>query len=290
MAIPENQLEIWAKQGAIATSKTTYDQIKEVLNSNNSPYHKKNFEIFLQGFYKNHTNIYRESDVDIVIQLSSFQYNLDVLSLKEKTAFHETFRNSTVYGISHFKHDVFSHLQARFPRHIESGEKAIKILPEGNRRSVDIIVCSSFRYTPGICFKGSSGNRIINYPKLHSNNMTLKHQITRNWLKPIVRIFKNMRNKMIANGLIDDSDVPSYFIECILWNVPNDNFGTSYRETIRNCLVWLNTANKSMLMCANRQYKLLDPNLPITWRTDKYNKFINATIKFWNDWQVIKIG
>lgn len=36
MAIPEPQLETWAKQGAITTAKLTADSVKNALNSYNN--------------------------------------------------------------------------------------------------------------------------------------------------------------------------------------------------------------------------------------------------------------
>ena len=70
MAIPEYQLDTWAKQGSVTQSAGTYDTIKRVLEDKNAPYAGKDFSIFLQGSYGNDTNVYRDSDVDIVICLN----------------------------------------------------------------------------------------------------------------------------------------------------------------------------------------------------------------------------
>ena len=69
MAIPESQLETWSHQGSVTQSSNTYNTIKSVLEASTTPYADKNFEVFLQGSYGNDTNIYAESDVDIVIRL-----------------------------------------------------------------------------------------------------------------------------------------------------------------------------------------------------------------------------
>jgi hypothetical protein len=67
LAIPESQLETWSHQGAIVGSRTTYATIKNLLESAATPYAGKLFKVFLQGSYGNDTNIFTESDVDIVI-------------------------------------------------------------------------------------------------------------------------------------------------------------------------------------------------------------------------------
>ena len=71
MTISESQMETWAKQGAITTSASTYATIKATLESSTAGYAGKSYEVYLQGSYGNDTNIYKESDVDIVIQLNA---------------------------------------------------------------------------------------------------------------------------------------------------------------------------------------------------------------------------
>ena len=70
MAIPESQLDTWSHLGSITQSSTTYNTIKNALEAAENPYAGKNYNVFLQGSYGNNTNIYAESDVDIVIKLN----------------------------------------------------------------------------------------------------------------------------------------------------------------------------------------------------------------------------
>ena len=67
MSIPEYQLDTWSKQGSVTGSSGTYNAIKNVLEATNTPYADKDFSVFLQGSYGNDTNIYAESDVDILV-------------------------------------------------------------------------------------------------------------------------------------------------------------------------------------------------------------------------------
>jgi tRNA nucleotidyltransferase (CCA-adding enzyme) len=75
MAIPESQLRTWANRGAITTAKTTTDSVKNALNSYNGWPSGIDFEVYLQGSYKNKTNIRGDSDVDVVAQLNSASYS-----------------------------------------------------------------------------------------------------------------------------------------------------------------------------------------------------------------------
>lgn len=71
MGIPEPQLDTWSHQGSVAQSSATYATVKNALEDPGAPYAYKSYEVYLQGSYGNDTNIYSESDVDVVIQLES---------------------------------------------------------------------------------------------------------------------------------------------------------------------------------------------------------------------------
>jgi tRNA nucleotidyltransferase (CCA-adding enzyme) len=84
MAISEAQLETWSHQGSITGSSSTYNSVKDVLEETGTPYSAKNYSVFLQGSYGNDTNIYAESDVDIVICLNDcFQSDRSKLTVSE---------------------------------------------------------------------------------------------------------------------------------------------------------------------------------------------------------------
>jgi hypothetical protein len=132
---------------------------------------------------------------------------------------------------------------------VQPGKKAVKIKAKGNRRSADVVIAVQFRryhsggwplqYASGICFFTPSGYQIVNYPAQHSKNCTAKHQATNGWFKPMVRVLKNMRSKLVENGAIANGSAPSYFLEGLLYNVPNDKFGKGYGDTFVATMNWI---------------------------------------------------
>jgi hypothetical protein len=122
---------------------------------------------------------------------------------------------------------------------------------------------------------------IENFPKQHSNNCTAKHQNTKGWFKPMIRILKNMRNTMIGKGLLADGVAPSYFIEGMLYNVPNDKFGGTYQQTWINCFNHIVTADRDKLVCANHMHWLVRDNSPTSWPAANFNTFTAALKKYW---------
>ena len=56
MAIPESQLSRWSDHGAQESSKRTHEAIRRVLNAHSWP-HGMTYDFYLQGSYRNDTNI-----------------------------------------------------------------------------------------------------------------------------------------------------------------------------------------------------------------------------------------
>lgn len=297
MAIPESQLETWSHQGSIAQSAATYQTIKNALEVNSAGYAGKNYKVFLQGSYGNDTNIYAESDVDVVIRLDDVYFSdLTNLSPEDKACFDNAFVPAT-YNYDEYKEDVLKALKDKFGADAKASNKAIVIAANGGRRKADVIAAMQFRcywkfkssydenYDEGICFFNGNGERIANYPKQHSANLTTKHQSSNMWLKPMVRILKNLRSKLVADGLLDDGVAPSYYLEGLLYNVPTNKFGTSYQDCFINAFNWIQQeADKTKLVCANEQYYLLYDGCHTCWPKANGEAFINAAIELWNKW------
>jgi tRNA nucleotidyltransferase (CCA-adding enzyme) len=100
MPIPKSQLETWAKQGAIATAKKTHESIRYALADMNLPLAKGRFEIYLQGSYKNDTNIFGDSDIDVVVQLNStFMDDTSSISETERSLYESSFQSASSESI-----------------------------------------------------------------------------------------------------------------------------------------------------------------------------------------------
>lgn len=298
MGIPETQLDTWAKQGSVTQSADTYKTIKGVIESNDAPYAGKAISPFLQGSYGNDTNVYgRESDVDIVLLCTSVFYSdTSSLTAPEKALYEEK-RSKAAYQFADYKRDVNTWLGKKFGSDAVPGKKATRIRASGNRREADVLPCMEFRrylrfngdfgegyVEGGVCFFLADGTRVTNYPMIHRDNVTAKHQATNYYFKPMVRILKNMRNRMKEDGLISGGIAPSYYLEGLLYNVPDELFGTSYERTFLQCYSYLQNADRAKLVCANRQAWLLRKGEHTSWDTDDFKAFFDALADFWNNW------
>ncbi len=183
MAISENQLNTWANQGATATSAITYNSIKTCIEGNNwdSDIY---YDIYLQGSYKNSTNIRGDSDVDVVIEFSStFYTNKHELPADQLQEYNE-YLSDAKYTLEMFKQAIIQRLKDYYgENYVVVGNKSIKILANSGRLDCDVVCSAEYRefksfrksnpndYVKGIIFWTTrTKEKVVNFPKLHFDN------------------------------------------------------------------------------------------------------------------------
>ena len=231
------------------------------------------------------------------MRLSSiYYYDKSYLKLEEKTLF-EASTGAATYSLQEFKKELIAWLSRtdNFGTSVVPGTKAVFINGSGNRRDCDVLVAAEFRrytaytttsnsYHEGICFFLPDGTRLENFPKQHLANCTAKQKVTNNWFKPTVRVFKNMRNRMIAKGALKEGLAPSYFLEGMLSNVPADKFGSTYQETFVNCFNWVVNTDQAKLTTASGLHWLVRDNVRTSWPSANFKAYTDAASKFWTNW------
>lgn len=308
MVIPESQLQIWANPGSQAEFRDAHESIRKVLETYNWPNGKPKYEIYLQGSYKNSTTIRSNSDVDIVVQLNAFySQGLDNLSYNDKQILLK-FLPKSPYQLEHFRYDVIKALKNTKSFTVSDGNKCINV--KTPYLDTDVVVCMQHRlylrrsaardhhycnrnyykkdshnyyYIEGIKFKSNDGRWIINYPKHHDKNGTSKSQQTNGKFNSTIRIFKNIKSHLVDKNIIKIDEVPSYFIECLLYNIPNSEFESNYQKTVYNILSYLSSKDIKVFKCQNCQINLFG-NSPDQWSVSNAKNFIDKTINLWNNW------
>lgn len=288
MPISENQLGTWSHQGGTDGAQNTHLAIRRALEK----YPWKDgvkYAPYLQGSYANYTNIYGNSDVDLVVELTSVFYNDLTEAQKSLLGF-----TSANYGLDNFRLDVITALNDYFgSRYVDtSGGKSVKVLPNGNRLKGDVVIAATYRYyegtrliAEGIVFWNTKTNRrIVNFPKLHLDNGATKHANTSKLYKPTVRIFKNARERIYRNSPLLSGRFPSYYIECLLYNVPNSKFGISYQNTYCNIVNWLKSAldtSPEGFKCQNGITQLFGDE-STQWNVVDAKLLVSELISLWN--------
>ena len=122
--------------------------------------------------------------------------------------------------------------------------------------------------------------RIVNYPKQHKKNGENKNANANNY-KQTVRIFKNIKKKLIDENTINKNLASSYFIECLIYNIPNSNFDGNYTAILLKCFKWIldNYGNLEISKCQN-EITYLFGNETTQWNLDSCKQFINKVIAY----------
>lgn len=293
MAIPSSQLETWSHQGATATAQATHTSVRNALSSYQWP-DSVRYDDYLQGSYRNSTNIRGDSDVDLVVELTSVFWSN--LSQDEKQQLGIT---PASYTLREFRLEVIEALTSYYRSHLidTSGSKSVKVLPSSGRLHADVVVCGGYRYysnlrliASGITFWSNPDNlQIINYPKLHYANGIDKNSQsqTNGWFKRTIKIFKNARDRVFQEKPHLLGSFPSYFIECLVYNVPNGRFGGGDPSNYVDVVNWLNEAlyqdNANELVCQNGMQYLFGSSVT-QWDLSSARRLVSELIDLWNEW------
>lgn len=291
MGIPEPQLREWSDHGPQDASKRTHEAIREVLKKYSWP-QGVTYDFYLQGSYRNSTNLRGDSDVDIVLELqSTFHYNADSLSSWDRSQLESSFPPST-YDWNEFRRDALKALEGGFGKEfVNQRNKSIKVKEASPRLAADVVVCLTYRnytsyssYVEGIAFRALQDKcQIINYPKQHYENGADKSRRTWDRYKRTVRMFKSARNHLESEGRIDADLAPSYFVECIIYNAPNYMFQPGFQNTYFAVVNWMRGAWLDGMLCQNGQQRLFGQS-PEQWDTEDAREFIGQLAALWNDW------
>ena len=292
MSIPESQLSKWSDHGPQDASKRTHEAIRQVLAAHEWP-QGMTYEFYLQGSYRNDTNIRGDSDVDIVLELTStFQYDASALSRYEKEALVATF-SPAKHHWDDFRLQALKALERGFgTRMVAQGNKSIKLKADPPRLAADVVACVTHRqycnyssHVEGITFLALQDERwIVNYPKEHYKNGAAKSRRTGDRYKRTVRMFKNARNELESRGMISSVLAPSYFLECLLYNAPDSAFQYGFQETYCSIVNWMNQASLDQLVCQNGQ-QLLFGRWPEQWAVRNAKTLADKLVSLWNDWE-----
>jgi hypothetical protein len=259
----EDTLDRWRKRPSNTEQQRyewTRNKIKDALRGHSFGGNDSvGYSIYAKGSYPNFTNVRRDSDVDIAVELTSiateeFIHEAVSLSSERKTAATSRMGYNPYYGdynLRMFKDEAEQVLRHVFLGSVVRADKAIKIEETNSGLKADVVVCQTLltffnenRIERGTRIISDGGASIHNYSKQHYDNGVAKNLATLRRYKRVVRILKHVENRMVQEGLI--YEVPSFLIESIAYNVPNSHYvdNLTWNSRLRAVLETSYTANK----------------------------------------------
>jgi hypothetical protein len=203
------------------------------------------YRVYPKGSYPNNTNVVRDSDVDIAVELTGLRNHEFIHAAEGMTLQDFGLQPYTGdYSVRRFKDDVEAALIDHFGGGpIDRGDKAIHVRETSRGLRADVVACQTFfshtgRFSQrqGIVIHPDSGGEIHNFPKQHLDEGVRKNEATNRRYKRVVRILKRLENEMVDRNVI--SVVPSFLIESLVWNVPTAVFTspTTWTERVTYAL------------------------------------------------------
>ena len=220
--------------------------------------------VYTKGSYPNNTNVRSDSDVDVVVENGSLQYYKYASYVAPQAGPLPPYQG--IWTPDLWRKEVLSALCKTFGGDVdETGKIAIYVpVVPGSRPSIDVVPSFLFRmYTDtdrNACQVGSrvfdtAGSPVDNWPKQQLENGRSKNTATGGRYKYYVRALKNAENTLCARGLI--TDLPSYLMECLVYNVPDENLKAGDLDAgFRSTLVYLFNNTRTDDLCA----KFIEPN------------------------------
>ena len=278
MSIPERTLSRWSHHEAGADFKKAHMPVREALDAYQSLSRFK-YEVFLQGSYKNDTNLGGDSDVDVVVRLSS-KLKPSVAALSGEQLQKNGSHRFVHQQWESFRGEALKALRARFGKSAKSGRKTLKV-PKGKIPSdADLVVTVSHK--EGVGFYLPDEKRwVVSFPQQHHSRGLKKEKATNKRFKRTIRMFKAARNRLVDKKVLKKEDAPSYFIECLLYNVPDGMFKQELASTYTAILDWLKTAKLRGFQCQNGQVPLFGQGRE-QWTVQKAQAFVKALQGLWD--------
>lgn len=222
--------------------------------------------IYVKGSYANNTNVRLDYDVDIAVEYTGMYYidatgaEADVRKAALATADYLG-PYGGVDGATQFKADVEHTLERHFgSRAIERGSLSLRVRENKTTLPADIVPCFTYKYVTGRDWRGDvtyrqgtrlypdHGSYIHNWPKQQYDCGVNKNSRTGRRYKRMVRALKRLENQLVDAGLL--KALPSFFMECLVYNVPDSQFGhVEYTADMRSVLATIFNATLTDQEC-----------------------------------------
>lgn len=221
-----------------AKQERTERMVQDAIAAHKS-FESYNIRVFAKGSYANNTNVRADSDVDIAVECAEALYwDEREPGLHKPTGVYEG-----IWTPEKLRKELTAALQATFDDDVDdSGSTAIRIHSNSARIDADVVPCFTYRYHTGAdsCRDGNKifkrdNTALVNYPDQQLKMGRAKNVDTGLVYKKVVRIFKRIENALAHRGA---TVLPSYFIECLVFNCPNEVFAeASWTQRVRAALV-----------------------------------------------------
>jgi hypothetical protein len=212
--------------------------VRQAVNAH-KPFEGFDFRVYAKGSYANNTNVRSDSNVDIAVRCTAACYWEE----HTKGAAPASSSYGGIWTASKLRNELVAAMKAKFPNQVDtSGSTAIRVNANSARVDADVVPCFDYHYyfsptsyREGAMIIKKDGTRISNYSEEQLKKGRAKNTATNGFFKQAVRIMKRVENAMVQDDY--HREVQSYFVECLVYNVPDEVLKRStWESTIRGVI------------------------------------------------------
>lgn len=248
--------------------------------------------IYLQGCYACKTNTKFQSKIEVIVEITKTRdYDYETMTPKDMKVHDNFFIDFDHYfSVKRFKQALVAELNKLLNVKISVGTTTILIPAfEPIKHSIDVFPCFKFKYfnqhggsvRSKLVYDQRLDEHFLMFTNLHAVNGNLKDSMTRGNFKRMVRFLKNLvAISSRENNIIHY--VRGYYIECLLYNVPNEMYYSNdgkLSSVFLKIINWLNFSNLDDFICQNQVWSLWG-NADGFWDKGSARRFINDLIEF----------
>ncbi|MSQ30592.1 MAG: hypothetical protein EXR64_00990 [Dehalococcoidia bacterium] len=288
----DSLLVAWEPPADHAPGQRTFEVVRDALLASPA-LAARNVRVYLQGAHASDTLIRADEPVDVVIESGTAYltgYTPHVSDLTRQSIEGDGTAGSWDYW--QFRGEVQAALQAAFPGAVRDGRHALRVMHTSLSVTApgppaEVIAALPYRHysglggwTAGITYFTRGFEQVVHYPRLHRDNGALKDRETEGRYRATVRTARQMRDYLQDVLALERGRVPSYFLECLLWNVPARTYaaeapGPRMQQVVR----YLEGAYLPAFEQQHMIESLFGPT-PSQWTTSDARLFIDAASRW----------
>jgi len=298
MALSDEIISKWFKESVLKfdLDKTfqevedTIEQAAKLLAEERGLYKPEDVKTYIQGSYLNNVYVGQNTKLEVVVELTRAGDEVydELEYFMDKSPRKRAVRIKPAYPLQRFKLDLYNKLSDLFnSNRVTTCNQAITI-------EKNLTLPVTIEVTPAFSFKRAndegedvpcvlvweefSGDYTISYPHLHTTNLSLKDGKTDGNTKKVIRLFKNMRDYMINEQVFPAGAAPGYFIDCLVYNVPDILLkGSDMRGVLLKVFNYLNNKNINEMLCVHEQFPMFGSNFD-QWDIKHARFFVSSLI------------
>ena len=233
----DSLLVAWEPSADVSPGQRTFRVVRDALLASLA-LARRDVRVYMQGAHADDTLIRVDDPVDIVVEGggASYLYGFASEVSAAARAQVEAANAAGSWDYWQFNGEVKEALRASFPGAVRDGDRSLRVMHTSlsvmmAQAPAEVTIALPYRHyggadawTPGVTFFTRKFDQVVQFPRLHLERGAAKDRETGGHYHATVRVAKQLRDYLCDVMALQRGVAPSYYLECLLWNVPNERY------------------------------------------------------------------